>query len=107
MSPVDKLYYILRKGIMSPRLPEPAQALSGCLFFALLPAITHVGGLSVMSKRPSILFKLLSLTCCASLALAASVCLVIAFWDRLTCLLHGLFKSESDDYDDDLLYEAE
>ena len=43
----------------------------------------------------------------ASLALAASVCLVIAFWDRLTCLLHGLCKSEDDDYDDDLLYEEE
>ena len=43
----------------------------------------------------------------AALALAASVCLVIAFLDRLTSLIHGLFKSESDDYDDDLLYEAE
>lgn len=43
----------------------------------------------------------------ASLALAASVCLVIAFWDRLTSLLHNLLRPESDDYDDDLLYEAE
>ena len=43
----------------------------------------------------------------ASLALAASVCLVIAFWDRLTSLIHGILKPECDDYDDDLLYEAE
>ena len=43
----------------------------------------------------------------ASLALAASVCLVIAFWDRLTSLVHGLLRSEDEDYDDDLLYEAE
>ena len=43
----------------------------------------------------------------ASLALAASVCLVIAFWDRLTSLLHDILKPENDDYDDDLLYEEE
>ena len=43
----------------------------------------------------------------AALALAASVCLVIAFWDRLTCLVRGLMKSEEDDYEDDLLYEAD
>ena len=43
----------------------------------------------------------------ASLALAASVCLVIAFWDRLTALLHNLLKPECDDYDDDLLYDVQ
>ena len=43
----------------------------------------------------------------ASLALAASVCLVIAFWDRLTSLLHNLCKPECGDYDDDLLYEED
>ena len=31
--------------------------------------------------------------------------LVIAFWDRLTSLLHNLCKPECGDYDDDLLYE--
>ena len=42
----------------------------------------------------------------ASLALAASVCLVIAFWDRLMNLLEGKSgEGECDDYDDDLMYD--
>lgn len=39
----------------------------------------------------------------AALSLAAVVCLVIAFWDKLTaCVLR---KQECDDYDDEALYE--
>ena len=39
----------------------------------------------------------------AALSLAAFVCLVIAFWDKLTaCMIR---KQESDDYDDAALYE--
>ena len=42
----------------------------------------------------------------ASLALAASVCLVIAFWDRLMNLLEGKScQGDGDDYDHELLYE--
>ena len=42
----------------------------------------------------------------ASLALAASVCVVIAFWDRLMNLLEGKnCGGEGDDYDDELMYE--
>ena len=39
----------------------------------------------------------------AALSLAAIVCLTIAFWNKLTACL--LSKQESDDYDDDALYE--
>ena len=39
----------------------------------------------------------------AALSLAALVCLVIAFWDKLTACM--ICKQESDDYDDAALYE--
>ena len=42
----------------------------------------------------------------ASLALAASVCLVIAFWDRLMGLLEGKgCEGECDDYDDEMMLD--
>ncbi len=39
----------------------------------------------------------------AALSLAAVVCLIIAFWDKMTSCLSG--KQEQDDYDDDALYQ--
>jgi len=39
----------------------------------------------------------------AALSLAALVCLVIAFWDKLTACI--TIQKESDDYDDEALYD--
>ena len=61
---------------------------------------------------PSLLVRILSqlkdpmilvLLTAAALSLAALVCLVIAFWDKLTACM--ICRQESDDYDDAALYE--
>ena len=45
----------------------------------------------------------------AALAVAGAICLVIAFWDKLSACAHSVCakcrKSESCDYEDELLYE--